>query len=218
MSDGNRKPPSPLVKNLLMWAGILLALVLLVQLFQGPSQRADRTGQDVDVEAKIGALTGNNGEVLRQMDLSLGRRGVELRSFQLSAKAGRDGTVERDALTHPWFAGHGYACLRVDMRGNGDSDGLMADEYTPQELQDACEVIDWIAAQPWCSGSVGMTLLRTAITVSSCACGSVWKVVTSTTSRRVHPAAARTAVRLAKACSTCRRKSGSGDPSARLPT
>ena len=68
----------------------------------------------------------------------------------------RDGTVVRDALTHPWFAGHGYACLRVDMRGNGDSDGLMEDEYSPQELADACEVIAWIAAQPWCSGSVGM--------------------------------------------------------------
>lgn len=68
----------------------------------------------------------------------------------------RDGTTDRDALTHPWFAGHGYACLRVDMRGNGDSDGLMEDEYTPQELADACEVIDWIAAQPWCSGAVGM--------------------------------------------------------------
>ena len=31
------------------------------------------------------------------------------------------------------------------MRGNGDSDGLMADEYTAQELADACEVIDWLA-------------------------------------------------------------------------
>ncbi len=49
--------------------------------------------QDVDVDAKIGAMTGNNGEVLRQLDLSLGRRGVELRSFSLTAKAGREGTV-----------------------------------------------------------------------------------------------------------------------------
>jgi predicted acyl esterase len=32
----------------------------------------------------------------------------------------RDGTVERDELTHPYLAGHGYACVRVDMRGNGD--------------------------------------------------------------------------------------------------
>lgn len=68
----------------------------------------------------------------------------------------RDGTATRDALTHPWFAKHGYACIRVDMRGNGDSEGLMDDEYTPQELQDAVEVIRWLAEQPWCTGSVGM--------------------------------------------------------------
>ncbi len=68
----------------------------------------------------------------------------------------RDGTCGRDALTHPYFASHGYACLRVDMRGNGDSDGFMTDEYTPQELADAVEVINWIAAQDWCTGTVGM--------------------------------------------------------------
>lgn len=68
----------------------------------------------------------------------------------------RDGTTARDALTHPYFASHGYACLRVDMRGNGDSEGVMDDEYTAQELADAVEVINWIAAQGWCSGAVGM--------------------------------------------------------------
>jgi putative CocE/NonD family hydrolase len=68
----------------------------------------------------------------------------------------RDGTVERDELTHPYTAGHGYACVRVDMRGNGDSEGLMWDEYLAQEQDDALEAIDWITAQPWCSGRVGM--------------------------------------------------------------
>ncbi len=68
----------------------------------------------------------------------------------------RDGTVARDALTHPWFARRGYAGVRVDMRGCGDSDGVLTDEYTPQELSDAVEVIHWLAAQPWCSGAVGM--------------------------------------------------------------
>jgi hypothetical protein len=68
----------------------------------------------------------------------------------------RDGTLPRDEMMHPYVAGHGYACVRVDMRGNGDSEGLMDDEYTAQELSDACEVIAWLAAQPWCSGSVGM--------------------------------------------------------------
>ena len=68
----------------------------------------------------------------------------------------RDGTCARDALTHPYFAKRGYACIRVDMRGNGDSQGLMEDEYTKQELNDGVEVINWLANQNWCSGSVGM--------------------------------------------------------------
>lgn len=68
----------------------------------------------------------------------------------------RDGTAVRDELTHPYFAGHGYASIRVDMRGNGESDGLMEDEYAPQEQADALEVIEWIAAQPWCTGKLGM--------------------------------------------------------------
>ena len=68
----------------------------------------------------------------------------------------RDGTLPRDEMMHPYFAGHGYAAVRVDMRGNGDSQGLMADEYSEQELRDAEAVIDWLSRQPWCSGSVGM--------------------------------------------------------------
>ncbi|MFZ1814154.1 MAG: CocE/NonD family hydrolase [Rhizobiaceae bacterium] len=68
----------------------------------------------------------------------------------------RDGTTQRDCYTHPWFAGHGYACIRTDMRGSGDSDGYMEDEYTPQELQDAVDVLAWAAAQPWSTGQAGM--------------------------------------------------------------
>jgi putative CocE/NonD family hydrolase len=68
----------------------------------------------------------------------------------------RDGTHVRDALTHPYLAGHGYACLRVDMRGNGDSDGVMRDEYTQQEQEDCLEVIAWAARQKWADGKVGM--------------------------------------------------------------
>ncbi|MBM3524369.1 MAG: CocE/NonD family hydrolase, partial [Alphaproteobacteria bacterium] len=68
----------------------------------------------------------------------------------------RDGTAERDALHHPYIAGHGYACVRVDMRGSGDSDGVLRDEYLPQEQDDGVEVIAWLACQPWCSGAVGM--------------------------------------------------------------
>ena len=68
----------------------------------------------------------------------------------------RDGTYERDALTHPYLAGHGYAGVRVDIRGSGESDGLLTDEYARQEQDDGLEIIAWLAAQPWCSGAVGM--------------------------------------------------------------
>ncbi len=68
----------------------------------------------------------------------------------------RDGTAPRDESTYPVFAEAGYAGVRVDMRGSGDSDGDVEDEYSPQELADAVEVIAWLAAQDWCSGSVGM--------------------------------------------------------------
>ena len=32
-------------------------------------------------------------------------------------------------MIHPYFAGHGYASLRIDLRGSGDSDGYLVDEY-----------------------------------------------------------------------------------------
>jgi putative CocE/NonD family hydrolase len=68
----------------------------------------------------------------------------------------RDGTRGRDEPMHGYFAQNGYAAIRVDMRGTGESDGHMADEYLKQEQDDALEVIAWIAAQPWCTGIVGM--------------------------------------------------------------
>ena len=68
----------------------------------------------------------------------------------------RDGTRPRDEETHAWVAAQGYACARVDIAGSGDSDGLLLDEYLQQEQDDAIEIIAWLAAQPWCSGKVGM--------------------------------------------------------------
>jgi putative CocE/NonD family hydrolase len=67
-----------------------------------------------------------------------------------------DFTALRDSIRHPYFAGHGYASVRVDMRGSGDSDGILYDEYLPQEQDDALEVLAWLAEQPWCTGAVGM--------------------------------------------------------------
>jgi putative CocE/NonD family hydrolase len=68
----------------------------------------------------------------------------------------RDGTAARDEAIHPYFAGHGYAAVRVDMRGSGESEGVLLDEYLKLEQDDAIEVIAWIAEQAWCDGNVGM--------------------------------------------------------------
>jgi putative CocE/NonD family hydrolase len=67
-----------------------------------------------------------------------------------------DGTARRDSMRSPYYAGHGYAVLRVDLRGSGDSDDVLDDEYTAQEHDDAVAAIAWIARQPWCDGNVGM--------------------------------------------------------------
>jgi predicted acyl esterase len=49
----------------------------------------------------------------------------------------------------------GYACVRVDSRGAGRSPGRM-DLFSPREVKDIYECIEWAAKQPWSSGKVGM--------------------------------------------------------------
>jgi uncharacterized protein len=68
----------------------------------------------------------------------------------------RGGTEARDESTYPVFAEAGIVGVRVDIRGSGDSEGVIDGEYTPRELSDGCEIIDWIARQPWSNGNVGM--------------------------------------------------------------
>ncbi|MGC9475198.1 CocE/NonD family hydrolase [Streptomyces sp. WG4] len=68
----------------------------------------------------------------------------------------RDLTAERDSVHHPYIAGHGYACVRVDLRGTGESEGVLRDEYLEIEQRDAEEVLAWLADQPWCDGATGM--------------------------------------------------------------
>ena len=68
----------------------------------------------------------------------------------------RDGTRHRDQGLHGYVAAYGYACLRVDIRGMGNSSGLLHDEYSLQEQLDGVDLIAWIAQQDWCDGQVAM--------------------------------------------------------------
>jgi putative CocE/NonD family hydrolase len=68
----------------------------------------------------------------------------------------RDLTSVRDSIAHPYLAGHGFACVRVDIRGSGESGGVLTDEYLEQEQRDAEDVLAWLAGRPWCDGRTGM--------------------------------------------------------------
>jgi uncharacterized protein len=68
----------------------------------------------------------------------------------------RDLTSVRDSVHHPYMAGHGYACVRLDLRGSGDSEGVLTDEYLAQEQEDAEEVLAWLGKQAWSTGRAGM--------------------------------------------------------------
>ncbi|HLQ83340.1 MAG TPA: CocE/NonD family hydrolase [Pseudogracilibacillus sp.] len=67
-----------------------------------------------------------------------------------------DFTALRDEIRHKYFAGFGYTSIRVDIRGTGDSEGIIEDEYPQQEQDDAIDIIHWIEAQEWSNGSVAM--------------------------------------------------------------
>ncbi|MAQ13466.1 MAG: peptidase S15 [Sandaracinus sp.] len=68
----------------------------------------------------------------------------------------RDLSRQRDSIHGPYLAGHGYAFLRIDIRGCGDSEGHILDEYTEVEIDDGVRIVEWLAEQPWCDGRVGL--------------------------------------------------------------
>ncbi len=55
-----------------------------------------------------------------------------------------------------YLAQHGYVVVQYDVRGTGNSSGFSTDIYSDEERQDGYDMIEWIAAQSWCTGAVGM--------------------------------------------------------------
>ncbi len=54
-----------------------------------------------------------------------------------------------------WFAKRGYAVVVADSRGRFDSEGEW-DPFDPAHKLDGHDLVEWLAAQPWCDGKVGM--------------------------------------------------------------
>lgn len=69
----------------------------------------------------------------------------------------KDESRGRNAALYSYFQDRGYFIARVDIRGTGNSDGkTIPYEYSDIELDDGEKVIEWLAAQPWSNGNVGM--------------------------------------------------------------
>jgi putative CocE/NonD family hydrolase len=55
------------------------------------------------------------------------------------------------------FAARGYVVVDYDVRGTGNSGGSTQEMYADAERQDGYDMVEWAAAQPWCTGAVGMS-------------------------------------------------------------
>lgn len=66
---------------------------------------------------------------------------------------------------NPYFVQHGYVHVLVDVRGTGRSGGGW-DPFSEREQKDYSQVLDWIAKQPWCNGSLGLWGISATATTS----------------------------------------------------
>jgi hypothetical protein len=55
-------------------------------------QKGKGSGPDLDLDIKLGAVAGFNGEAIRSLDVKLGRKGGQIRSFSMNGKVGTDTT------------------------------------------------------------------------------------------------------------------------------
>jgi putative CocE/NonD family hydrolase len=68
----------------------------------------------------------------------------------------KDDYTASASSVHYYFAERGIVGVRLDIRGTGGSEGFVTDEYAPNEQQDECDAIAWLAKQDWCNGNIGM--------------------------------------------------------------
>jgi putative CocE/NonD family hydrolase len=78
------------------------------------------------------------------------RRGLQLKDSTREANAGPPFGLMS-------FLQAGYAVVITDVRGTGASFGSRITEFSPAEVRDGWDVLDWIVAQSWSDGNVGST-------------------------------------------------------------
>ncbi|WEG09036.1 CocE/NonD family hydrolase [Microbacterium horticulturae] len=95
--------------------------------------------------------------------IALSPYGKELQALALTMPPQRrpspmwDGCIEAGDIAR--VVDEGYVHVIGDLRGSGGSEGEHVGNYNAGGVslgQDAYDVIEWVAAQPWCDGNVGM--------------------------------------------------------------
>jgi putative CocE/NonD family hydrolase len=74
-------------------------------------------------------------------------------------------TVPLGGGINPYFVSHGYNHVLIDVRGTGRSGGAW-DPFSAREIQDYPHVLDWVIAQPWSNGVIGMWGISATATTS----------------------------------------------------
>ncbi|PKV51928.1 hypothetical protein ATE84_4028 [Aquimarina sp. MAR_2010_214] len=62
---------------------------------------------------------------------------------------------ESEARMQSFFTESGYALVVVDARGSSASFGVRPGEYSPQEVSDIKDILDWLVDQEWSDGNIG---------------------------------------------------------------
>ena len=79
-------------------------------------------------------------------------------SLQLRARFTQDGHIGDMVFRESWLKGlldHGYAIVVVERSGTGASDGVISASFR-EVAGEADAILNWIAAQSWCDGNIGM--------------------------------------------------------------
>jgi len=70
-----------------------------------------------------------------------------------------DGRLMTQMQEMPWVETvikYGYVIAAADLRGDGASFGVSIGAFGPEEATDAYDITEWLAAQPWSTGKIGM--------------------------------------------------------------
>jgi putative CocE/NonD family hydrolase len=116
----------------------------------------DPAGLGVELRADVRVRARDGVELSVNLFLPLGAAAPVPAILNIDPYRKDDWSAGWDLSLAAYLAAHGYAYARLDVRGTGSSGGVALDEYTEAETLDGHDVVEWLAAQPWCTGAVGM--------------------------------------------------------------